>query len=150
MSSHAAVDHPITAVHLVVVFWHGMYHSGRDPDLMEGVVHCSGCPAYRGARDLQHLSACDLEALEQASIHSQIWRAAGLVLQILAGMVVLIWHWYRSSAGDRSLASMGVAQSVKSVSCGSAPLYLVHWSACFTDFMQIHLIAGSGGLRSHV
>ena len=57
----------------------------------------TGWPAYRGARDLQHMSACDLEASERASIHSQIWMAAGSVLQILAGMVVLISHWYRSS-----------------------------------------------------
>ena len=48
----------------------------------------------------------------------------------------LIWHWYRSSAGDRSLASMGVAWSAKMVSCGSVPLYLAHWSACFTYFMH--------------
>ena len=40
----------------------------------------------------------------------------------------------RSSAGDGSLASMGVAQSTKRASCGSAPLYLAHWSACFTGF----------------
>ena len=32
----------------------------------------------RGARDLHCLSACDLEALEQASMHSQIWQAAGV------------------------------------------------------------------------
>ena len=62
------------------------------------------------------------------------WRAAGSVLQILTGMVVLIWHWYRSSAGDGSLASMGVARIAKRVSCGSMPLYLACWSACFTDF----------------
>ena len=49
---------------------------------------------------------------------------------------VLIWHWYRRSAGDGSLASMGVAWSAKRASCGSAPLYLTHWSACFTDFMH--------------
>ena len=40
----------------------------------------TGWPAYRGARDLHHLSACDLEALEWASICSQIWRAAESVL----------------------------------------------------------------------
>ena len=96
----------------------------------------TGQTAYMGARDLHHLSACDLEASEWASICSQIWRAARLVLQILAGMVVLIWHWYRSSAGDGSLALMGVAQRAKRASCGSAPLYLAHWSACFTYFMH--------------
>ena len=35
------------------------------------------------------------------------------MLQILAGMVVLIWHLYRSSAGDGSLVLMVVAQSAK-------------------------------------
>ena len=37
--------------------------------------------------------------------------AAGSVLQILTRMVVLRWHRYRSSAGDESLALIGVAQS---------------------------------------
>ena len=134
--SCVVVDHTITDVHLVAVFWHDMYHSGRDPDLMEGVIITMGWLVYRGTRDLQCLSTCDLGALEQASIHSQIWRAARSVLQILAGMVVLIWCWYRSSAGDGSLALMGVAWSAKRVDYGSAPLYLVHWSACFTDFMH--------------
>ena len=53
-------------------------------------------------------------------------------VQILAGMVVLSWHWYRSAAGDGSLASFGVAQSARRTSCGLALLYC--WSACFTDF----------------
>ena len=133
MSSHVAVDHAITGVHLVAVFCQDTYHSGMDPDPMEGVIHCNRLASIQGARDLHHLSACDLEASQWASIHSLIWRAVGSVLQILAGMVVLIWHWYRSSAGDGSLALMGVAQSAKRVSCGLALLYLVHWSACFTD-----------------
>ena len=29
---------------------------------------------------------------------------------------------------------MVVAQGAKRASCGSVPLYLVHWSACFMDF----------------
>ena len=40
----------------------------------------------------------------------------------------------RSSAGDGSLALIGVAQSAIRVSCGLALLYLACWSACFTDF----------------
>ena len=60
----------------------------------------------------------------------------GLLLQILARMVVLSWHWYNSSAGDGSLVSMGVAQSASKVSCGSAPLYLAQWSVCLTDLMH--------------
>ena len=104
VSSHAAVDHAITGAHLVAVFQQDTYHSGRDPDLMEGVIHHNWLAGIQGARDLHHLSACDLEALEWASICSRIWKTAGLVLQILAGMMVLIWCWYRSSAGDGSLA----------------------------------------------
>ena len=134
VSSHVAVDHAITGVHLVAVFWQDTYHSGRDSDLTEGVIHCNRLAGIQGCKGFACLSACDFMASEQATIHSQIWLAARSVLQILAGMVVLIWCWYRSSAGDGSLASMGVAQSAKRASCGSVPLYLVHWSACFMDF----------------
>ena len=62
--------------------------------------------------------------------------ADGLLLHILAGMVVLSWCWYNSSAGDGSLVSMGVAQSASRASCGLALLYLAHWSACLTDLMH--------------
>ena len=60
----------------------------------------------------------------------------GLLLWILARMIVLIQHWYNSSAGDGSLVSMGVAQSASKVSSGSALLYLAHWSARLMDLMQ--------------
>ena len=40
----------------------------------------------------------------------------------------------QGSAGDGSLALMGVAQSAKRASCELALLYLVCWSACFTNF----------------
>ena len=79
------------------------------------------------------MSACDLAASEHVSICSWTCMADGLLLHILAGMVVLSWHWYNSSAGDGSLVSMSVAQSVSKVSCGSAPLYLACWSVCLTD-----------------
>ena len=59
--------------------------------------------------------------------------AEGTLLCILARMVVLSQCWYNSSAGDGSLVSMGVAQSASKVSCGSAPVYLAHWSACLMD-----------------
>ena len=62
--------------------------------------------------------------------------ADGSLLHIMAGMVVLSLHWYNSSAGDGSLVSMGVAQSASKVSCGSALLYLAHWSACLMDLMN--------------
>ena len=62
--------------------------------------------------------------------------ADGLLLHILAKIVVLSWHWYNSSAGDGSLVLMGVALSASKVSCGSALLYLAHWSACLTDLMH--------------
>ena len=45
-----AVDHAITGVHLVAVFQQDMYHSGRDPDLMEGVVHCNGLAGIQGCK----------------------------------------------------------------------------------------------------
>ena len=41
VSSRAAVDHTITA-HLVAVIWQDMYYSGRDQDLMDGVIHHNG------------------------------------------------------------------------------------------------------------
>ena len=59
--------------------------------------------------------------------------AGGLLLHILARMVVLSQHWYNSSAGDGSLVLMGVALIASKVRCGSALLYLAHWSACLTD-----------------
>ena len=128
---------PITGAHLVAIFWQDVYHSGRDPDPVQRVSYIAkGWLAYRGARDLHCLSACDLEA-SRVGVNF-VHKSGGLLdwyCGILAGMVVLIWHWYSSSAGDGSLASMGVTQSTKRVSCGSAPLYLVLcWSACFMDF----------------
>ena len=60
----------------------------------------------------------------------------GSLLWILAGMVVLSRHWYNSAAADGSLVSMGVALSASKASCGSAPLYLAHWSMCLTDLMH--------------
>ena len=50
VSSHAAVDHAITGAHLVAVFWQDMYHSGRDPDLVEGVVHCNRLASIQGCK----------------------------------------------------------------------------------------------------
>ena len=35
---------------LVAVFWQDTYHSGRDPDLMEGVVHCNGLASIQGCK----------------------------------------------------------------------------------------------------
>ena len=60
----------------------------------------------------------------------------GSLLWILARMVVLSQHWYNSSTGDGSLVLVGVAQSASRESCGSAPLYLAHCSACLTDLMH--------------
>ena len=50
VSSHVVVDHTITGVHLVAVFWKGMYHSGRDPALTEGVIHCNGLVSIHGCK----------------------------------------------------------------------------------------------------
>ena len=85
---------------------------------------------------LLHLSACALADSERVSICS--WRcvADGSLLHILARMVVLSWCWYNSSAGDGSLVSIGVAQSASKAGCGSALLYLAHWSVCLTDLMH--------------
>ena len=60
----------------------------------------------------------------------------GSLLQILARMVVLSWHWYNCSAGDGSLVLMGVAWSASKASCGLALLYLAHWSASLMDLMH--------------
>ena len=48
--SCAAVDHAITGVHLVAVFQQDTYHSGRDPDLMEGVIHQNGLAGIKGSK----------------------------------------------------------------------------------------------------
>ena len=48
--SHVVVDHAITGVHMVAVFWQDMYHSVRDPDLMEGVVHHNGLAGIQGCK----------------------------------------------------------------------------------------------------
>ena len=69
-------------------------------------------------------------------ICSQTCVADGSLLCILARMVVLSQHWYNSSAGDGSLVLVGVAQSASRMSCGSATLYLAHWSVCLTDLMH--------------
>ena len=61
--------------------------------------------------------------------------ADGSLLHILAKMVVLSLHWYNSSAGDGSWVLIGVARSASKARCGSASLYLAHWSACLTDLM---------------
>ena len=50
--SSGAVDHAITGVYLVAVFWQDMYHSGRDPDLTEGVVHCNGLTSIQGVQGI--------------------------------------------------------------------------------------------------
>ena len=50
VSSHVAVDHAIAGAHLIAVFWQDMYHSGRDPDLMEGVIHCNGLVSIQGCK----------------------------------------------------------------------------------------------------
>ena len=70
------------------------------------------------------------------SICSQMCMADGLLLHILAILVVLNQHWFKSSAGDGSLVLIGVAQSASKARCGSAPLYLALWSACLTDLMH--------------
>ena len=134
VSSHVAVDHTIAGVYLVAVLGR-MHTTVVGIQILWRVSYMAmGWPAYRGARDLHHLSACDLKALEQVAICSWTCRAAGSVFWILAGMVVLSCHWYRSSAGERRLALIGVALSSRRVSCRLAPLHLAHWSACFTDF----------------
>ena len=48
--SHAMVDHAITYAHLVAVFQQGTYHSGRDPELMEGVIHHNRLASIQGCK----------------------------------------------------------------------------------------------------
>ena len=50
VSFHVAVGHTITGAYLVAVFWQDTYHSGRDPDLMEGVVHHNGLGGIQGCK----------------------------------------------------------------------------------------------------
>ena len=51
-------------------------------------------------------------------------------------MVVHSWHWYRNLADDGSLVLTGVDWSDRRGSCGKAPLYLEHWTACITDLTE--------------
>ena len=83
VSSHAAADHAITGAHLVAVFQQDVYHSGRDPDLAEGVMHCNGWAGWHTG--VQEICTVCLP-VTWASIYSQIWRDDGSVLWILAGM----------------------------------------------------------------
>ena len=48
--SHAVVDHAITCAHLVAVFRQDTYHSGRDPDITEGVMHHNGLASIQGCK----------------------------------------------------------------------------------------------------
>ena len=50
VSSCVVVDHAITGAHLVAVFQQDMYHSGRDPDLTEAVIHCNGLASIQGCK----------------------------------------------------------------------------------------------------
>ena len=50
VSSHAVVDHAITGTHLVAVIWQDMYHSDRDPDLTESVIHHNGLASIQGCK----------------------------------------------------------------------------------------------------
>ena len=50
VSSHAAVDHTIAGAHLVAVFRQDMYHSGRDPKIMEGIIHHNGLAGIQGCK----------------------------------------------------------------------------------------------------
>ena len=126
-----AVDHTITDAHLLVVFQQDMYHSGRDPDFTEGVIHCNRLASTQGCKGLAsfiYLWLGGIGAVINSFMSLEGCQISG------AGMVVLIWHWYRSSAGDGSLVSMGVAQSNKRASCGSVPLYLAHWRGSLMEF----------------
>ena len=48
--SYVVVDHVITGAHLAAVFWQDVYHSGRNPDLAEGIVHCNGLAGIQGCK----------------------------------------------------------------------------------------------------
>ena len=50
--SHVVVDHAITGAHLVAILWQNTYHSGRDPDLMEGVIHCNSLAGIQGLQGI--------------------------------------------------------------------------------------------------
>ena len=50
VSSCMVVDHAITGAHLVAVFWQDTYNSGRDPELMEGVIHHNRLAGIQGCK----------------------------------------------------------------------------------------------------
>ena len=50
VSSRAMVDHIITGVHLIAVLQQDASHSGRDPDLTEGVIHCNRLASMQGCK----------------------------------------------------------------------------------------------------
>ena len=137
VSSHVAVDHTITGAHLVSCLLTGH------------IPQWQGSRFYRVCHTMQwvdqHTVAPVLCCIYQPVIWwllSMCWSAHKLVW--LMGHCCVSWpewlFWVGIgtifSAGDGSLVSMGVAQSASRASCGSAPLYLAHWSACLTDLMH--------------
>ena len=50
MLSHVAVDLAITGVHLVAVFWQDTYHSGRNADLVKGVINYNWLSSIQGCK----------------------------------------------------------------------------------------------------
>ena len=132
----AAVCGTIAGVYLIAVPQEDMYHSSRNPNLLEGVIHSNWLTSIQWFKCFAAFVSLCLSRFKRASICSWTCGADGSLLWILARMVVLSQHWYNSSAGDGSLLSMGITQSASKARCGLAPLYLARWSACLTDLMH--------------
>ena len=79
VSSHAAVDHAITNAHLVAVFWHDTYHSGRNPDLAEGCHTSQLDGQHTGVQEI--CSICLPATWRHQSGHQFIHKSGGLLGQ---------------------------------------------------------------------
>ena len=129
-----AVCGTIAGAYLIAVPWEDVYHSSRDPNLLKGVICCNWLTSIQWCKCFAaFVSLCLSRFRACINLLMDLHGAAGSLLHILAGMVVLSQHWYNSSAGDGSLVSIGIAQNASKARCGLALLYLAHWSACLTD-----------------
>ena len=125
-----AVCGTIAGAYLIAALWEDAYHSSRNPNPSKGVICCNW---------LTSIQWCKCFAAFVSLSFSSFGACVNLLTDLYGWwvrMVVLSWHWYNSSVGDGSLVLIGVAQSASKVRCGSAPLYLAHWSACLMDLMH--------------
>ena len=141
VSSCPVVDHTITGVHFAAVFWQDMYHSGRNPDFAKGVIHCNWLASIQGCKRFASFVCLwlggirvginlftNLEGCWVSVVNSCGNGGPNLVL------VQELSRWWE-------LGVNGCSLECQRVSCRSVPMYLAHWSACFTDLT--HAFANS-------